>query len=103
MGKGNSMIMKGLSSEESEEVFDDEIQSTSEDDVEESQSQRSVRSGKMSDPNSGGDISANKRVRSGVEVKGDRSLPSEEAEKEQEGAEDDMFEHGSDDETKLDW
>ena len=29
MGKGNSMIMKGLSSEESEEVFDDEIQSTS--------------------------------------------------------------------------
>jgi len=38
MGKGNSMIMKGLSSEESEEVFDDEIQSTSEDDVEESQS-----------------------------------------------------------------
>jgi len=57
----------------------------------------------MSDPNSGGDISANKSVRSGVEVKGDRSLPSEEAEKEQEGAEDDMFEHGSDDETKLDW
>jgi hypothetical protein len=30
MGKGNSMIMKGLSSEESEEVFDDEVQSSSE-------------------------------------------------------------------------
>jgi len=25
MGKGNSMIMKGFSSEESEEVFDDEV------------------------------------------------------------------------------
>lgn len=102
MGKGNSMTMKGFSSEESEEVFDDEIQSTSED-LEESQNQ-SVRSGKMSDPNSGGDISGNKSMRSGVEVKGNRSLPSEEAEKEpQEPAEDDMFEHGSEDETKLDW
>ena len=30
MGKGNSMTMKGFSSEESEEVFDDEIQSSSE-------------------------------------------------------------------------
>ena len=30
MGKGNSMIMKGFSSEESEEVFDDEVQSSSE-------------------------------------------------------------------------
>ena len=30
LGKGNSMIMKGLSSENSDEVFDDEIQSTSE-------------------------------------------------------------------------
>jgi hypothetical protein len=32
----------------------------------------------MSDPNSAGDISANKSVRSGVEVKGNRSAGSEE-------------------------
>ena len=69
MGKGNSMIMKGLSSEESEEVFDDEIQSTSEE--AESQNQ-SVRSGKLSEANSGGELSANKSVRSGIEVKGNK-------------------------------
>jgi hypothetical protein len=69
MGKGNSMIMKGFSSEESEEVFDDEIQSTSEE--AESQNQ-SVRSGKLSEANSGGELSANKSVRSGIEVKGNK-------------------------------
>lgn len=75
MGKGNSMIMKGFSSEESEEVFDDEVQSSSEEQLSESQ-----RSGRISEVNSGGDMSANKSVRSGVvEVKGDRSAGSEEA------------------------
>lgn len=100
MGKGNSMIMKGFSSEESEEVFDDEVQSSSEEQLSESQ-----RSGRISEVNSGGDMSANKSVRSGVvEVKGDRSAGSEEAAaQEMAQNDDDMFEHGSEEESKLDW
>ena len=54
MGKGTSnMLMKGFSSEESEEVFDDEIQSTSEDQASNSNNNRSVVSGKLSQGESG--------------------------------------------------
>lgn len=48
MGKGTNMLMKGFSSEESDEVFDDEIHSTSEDQASNSNNNRSVISGKPS-------------------------------------------------------
>lgn len=95
MGKGNNLTMKGLSSEESEEVLDDEIQSSSED---------PEYSQKMSDGQSAGEISENKSVKSGINVRGNRSAGSDEGLPKQElQQKDDEFEQSDEDEQKLDW
>lgn len=59
MGKGVGQLnMNNIGSEESEEIFDDEIQSTSEDQISGSGNQ-SVVSGRLSHAESGGEISNN--------------------------------------------